>query len=69
MTSQKAGPGAQEMCTCDSVLDSYRYDPPTGLYVHKGCGRPRDGGPTTESVVAFIDGILEKRRIREGVER
>jgi hypothetical protein len=54
-----------DMCVCSSLLDGYRYDPPTDGYVHKGCGKPRADGPTMASVLAFIDRILEKDRQRE----
>ena len=55
---------SQEMCACGSVLDGYRYDPPTESYVHKACGKPREGGPTTASVLAFIDRVLAARERR-----
>lgn len=59
--------GSQKMCACTDLTDSYRYDPPPGGYVHKGCGKPRDGdgGPTNESVLAFIDRVLARRAQRE----
>ena len=53
-------------CTCPSVLPGgYRYDPPTGGYVHTTCGLPFEDGPTPESVLVFVDRILARRE-REG---
>lgn len=53
-------------CTCPSARDGFRYDPPTDSYVHLGCGQPRAGGPTPESVLAFVDRVLTRRVEREG---